>query len=484
MTWRAGLVLAVTATALGALAATAGAATTPPNDNRADARQLGPLPQTVNGTTAGATVEPREPGSCADNGGSVWYSVTVGSSAPDRIGIKLAANGKLDAVLDVYRLERSRIASVRCEQTGERDGRAALAFTPEAGATYLIRVAQLADSASGTFSLNVFAFRAPAPPPGPRLGSRGSSGTLDKDLAPQTAYSMRLTAGTVYKVNLVKRSPGCMSLRFYPPGSTSFGDASLRGLSCAGYRLFTPRTSGLWSFVISADQRSRGGQPYSLHVARATSAETMPGIFLPNYGKYTGVLRGNVIDAVRLFRFDVTQRTDLVLFLETASGNPFDLKLLDDQGRYLQCNCGSTGEETIRRQISPGRYFVVVQAERFGWGQFTLSRQSRLITHVSVTIDGAGYVQAAPGAAMHIAAHVSPAVSGPVTIEVDRFDPVERWQFYRYYHVTAVNGLADLFFAPPHIGRWRATVSYDGTRTAAPATSGGAQALVAGPLRQ
>jgi hypothetical protein len=296
--------------------------------------------------------------------------------------------------------------------------------------------------------------------------------------------SLRLTAGTIYKVNLVKRSPGCMSLRFFPPGTTSFSDASLRGLWCAGYRLFTPRTSGLWSFGIFAARTSRGPQPYSLHVGRATSAETMPGIFLPNYGHYTDVLRGNVIDAVRLFRFDVTQRTDLVLFLETASTNPFDLKLLDDRGRYLQCNCGNTGEETIRRQISPGRYFVVVQAEHFGWGQFTLYRKSRLITHVSVTIDGAADVQVSPGAAMRIAARVSPAVSGPVTIEVDSFDPVERWQFYRYYHVTAVNGLAELPFLPPHIGRWRATVSYDGTRAAAPAASGFAQALVTGPLRQ
>ncbi len=85
---------------------------------------------------------------------------------------------------------------------------------------------------------------------------------------------------------------------------------------------------------------------------------------------------------------------------------------------------------------------------------------------------------------MRVTAQVSPAVSGPVTIEIDRFDPVEHWQFYRYYHVTAVGGLASLPFVAPHIGRWRATVSFDGTRTAAPATSGFAQALVAGPLRQ
>ena len=62
-----------------------------------------------------------------------------------------------------------------------------------------------------------------------------------------------------------------------------------------------------------------------------------------------------------------------------------------------------------------------------------------------------------------VAAHVTPAVNGPVTIEIDRFDPVEQWQFYRVYHVQAVHGVARIRFLPPDIGRWRALA-----RTAAP----------------
>jgi hypothetical protein len=180
----------------------------------------------------------------------------------------------------------------------------------------------------------------------------------------------------------------------------------------------------------------------------------------------------------------VTQRSDLVLFLQAASNAPFDLKLLNDQGHYLQCNCGSSGEETIRRQISPGRYFVVVQAHNFGWGPFTLYRESRLITHVSVSFDGTGYEQVTPGRTTRLQARVSPAVDGPVTFEVDSFDPVERWQFYRTIHAQAVHGVASISFRAPHLGRWRATVAYDGTKTASPATSGFAQILVAGPLTQ
>ena len=117
-------------------------------------------------------------------------------------------------------------------------------------------------------------------------------------------------------------------------------------------------------------------------------------------------------------------------------------------------------------------------------GPFTLYRQSRLITHVSVALDGTRYEQVSPGTGIQITANVAPAVDGPVTIEVDSFDPVQGWQFYRYYHVQAVGGVARMPFAAPHIGRWRATASFDGTRTASPATAGFSQALVAGPLQQ
>jgi hypothetical protein len=476
--------LIVAAALLGVPSTALASAGEPANDNRANATMLGALPQRVTGTTVGATTQSNDPGSgCAATAGSVWYALSTGPTPPSRIGIKLAANGNLDAAIDVYRQQRSQLLSVACRQTDD-NGQTALAFTPLANATYLIRVAQRAQSDSGTFSLVAIPLGPPPRPPGVRMGARGASSVLDGTLYTAAAYSKSLTAGTTYRVNLVKPGQGCMRLGIYAPGTTSFDSASLGGLSCGGYRLFTPRTSGLWSFLISADPNNPGRQPFALHIAPATSAETTPGILLPNLGHVSGFLRGNVIDDVRLFRFDVTHHSDLDLFLQAASNAPFDLKLLNDRGRYLQCNCGSTGEETIRRQVGPGRYFVVVQAEAFGSGPFTLYRQSRLITHVRVTIGGKSNAQVGPGSAMDIAAHITPAVDGPVTIEVDSFDPVERWQFYRYYHVSAFGGLAQLPFVAPHIGRWRATVSFDGTNTASPATTGFASALVAGPLEQ
>jgi hypothetical protein len=476
--------LIVAAALLGIPSTALAAAGAPANDNRANATTLGALPQTVTGTTSGAGTEANEPTSgCADTSASVWYALVTGPTPPARIGIKLAANGNLDAAVDVYQQQRSQLLPVACRRT-DNNGNTALAFPPLPNTTYLIRVAQRADSQPGTFSLKALALAGRPTPPGQLMGARGVNGVLDGTLDTAAAYSMDLTAGTIYRFNLVKPNQGCMQLSIFAPGTTSFSDSPLAGLSCGGYRLFTPRTSGRWSFLISADPNNPGTQRFGLHVAPATSAETAPGIYLPNLGHSTGFLRGNVIDDVRLFRFDVTQHSDLTLFLQAASDAPFDLKLLNDRGHYIQCNCGSTGEETIRRQVGPGRYFVVVQAEGFGSGPFTLYRQSRLITHVGITIDGKTNAQVGPGTALQIAAHITPAVNGPVTVEVDSFDPVEHWQFYRYYHVTAVNGLAQMPFVAPWVGRWRATVSFDGTSTASPATTGFDQALVAGPLEQ
>jgi hypothetical protein len=220
-------------------------------------------------------------------------------------------------------------------------------------------------------------------------------------------------------------------------------------------------------------------------VAPATSKETAPGVFLPNLTPITDRLNGTRIDVVRLYRFNVTQHSDLELDLLAASDALLNLKLLNDEGSYLQCNCGSSGQQTIRRQLSPGRYFVVVEAHSFGVAQFTLTLKLRLITHVDVTFDGTKYEEIPPGRAIRVDARVSPAVDGPITIEIERFDPIARWQFHRIYHLNAVNGLAEIRFLPPHIGRWRAWADYQGTSTSAPATGrsqGPAQALVAEPL--
>lgn len=460
------------------------AASPPPNDNRDSAQSVGALPVAVGGTTVGATVEIKEaPSGCARTAGSVWYAISFGSSPPGEVGVRVQANGDLDAAVDVFQRQRSQNIPVVCART-DQNGVADTTFQPSPNATYLIRVAERANSTSGTFSLKTFVVPPPPSPPGTGFPPHGGHGTLDSSFNAQDAYSLHLQAGTTYKLNLVKTNDGCVHLGIFPPGTSSFDGNAAADLSCAGYRLFTPAVSGLWSLLVSAAPGIDGSQPYWLHIAPASSLEMAPGILLPNFAHHTATLHGNIDTDVRLFRFDVTTFSDLTLFLQTASDKSFDLKLLNDQGRYLQCDCGSQGEETIRREVRPGRYFVVVQAEDFESGPFTLSRQSRTITHVHISFDGSGYEQISPGASTRVTATVSPTVDGPVTFELEYFDPVQRWQFRGYHRAEAVHGVAVLPFTPPRTGRWRATVVYNGTHSAAPATSGWANLLVAGPLTQ
>ena len=295
------------------------AASPPSNDNRNSAQPLGALPAAATGTTVGATVEANEPPSgCASTAGSVWYSISFGSSPPGEVGVKIQANGDLDAAVDVFQRQRSQNIPVTCART-DQNGFAGTTFQPSSDTTYLIRVAQRANSVSGTFSLKAFVVPPPPSPPGPALPARGGHGILDSIFNTQDAYSLDLQGGTTYKFNLVKTNGGCMSLDIFPPGTSSFGGGATAGLSCAGYRLFTPTVSGRWSFLVSAASGVDGSQPYWLHVAPATSLEMAPGIFLPNFAHYKATLRGNLETDVRLFRFDVTTFSDLTLFLQTAS---------------------------------------------------------------------------------------------------------------------------------------------------------------------
>jgi hypothetical protein len=102
-----------------------------------------------------------------------------------------------------------------------------------------------------------------------------------------------------------------------------------------------------------------------------------------------------------------------------------------------------------------------------------------------VRVDGGGSAQLAPGQAATVQALVSPNVSGPVTVEVQQFDPLEGWQFVRAIRGSASGGRADVPFVPPTPGRWRATVKFDGTREIAPSEAGHfVPILVGGALQE
>lgn len=232
---------------------------------------------------------------------------------------------------------------------------------------------------------------------------------------------------------------------------------------------------------MQSNDRSRGPQRYHLDVAAAGLDDTLPGRRLGRRAR--GALRGGKIDVVDLYRFDIVRRSNVSLRLRTGSDNAFDLLLLRQSGRSLECACGERGSVRSDRRLRPGRYYAAVRADAASAGRYLLRRIVRTITATRITIDGARKAGSAPGRPVTIRASVRPRVGGPVTILVERFDPLFGFQFARRYRTRASGGTAAVSFRPPAIGRYRASAVFRGTRSAAPSESGFAGLLVAEPLR-
>jgi hypothetical protein len=102
-------------------------------------------------------------------------------------------------------------------------------------------------------------------------------------------------------------------------------------------------------------------------------------------------------------------------------------------------------------------------------------RESRTITSTSLSFSSS---KAAPGEGLGIDVKVSPAASGPVVVEIERFDPVFGWQFYRQETAYVSEGAASVPFTPPAVGQWRAKATYEGSRTSSPSAVGFSYLLV------
>ena len=470
-----GLAVLIAVLAVGAPAASAAP---PPNDNRADAEVV-TLPADIEGTTAEATRQEAEPESgCATETGSVWYRVT-----PERAGrivLSLAASGDMDAVVDVYRVRRSQLEPIRCEATDE-EGRSAFSVNVRADQTYLIRVARLTNSTAEAFRLRLQLGQPPARPPGRPLPREGASGTLNSVLIPSVAWSVRLRPGVTYRFNLASGS--CTPLSFYAPGTESFGERPIRYLRCGGYFTFTPDIGegGRYSLLAEAPGR-RGNASYRLTAARAGRDDTAPGHFIGNYARATGHLNAKRIDVVDLYRFDVRRRSDLRLRL--ASDERFEVRLISSRGKRI---ARAFAGEDINVDVPRGRYFAAVRARRGASGDYRLARLSRTITRTRVTVDGSRKPKPVePGDAVTLGAHVLPGVRGPVQFQIQRYDPLTGWQFYRARRDGAARrtGRAAVRFKPPTVGRWRVKAFFLGTRASSPSRSRWREWRVQGPLEE
>jgi hypothetical protein len=464
-----------------ASAQTAPAATTPPapaNDDLANAQVIHSLPATISGTTVGATIEPSEAASSCNvsTTNSVWYSLRAGRA--QRIAADLAAAGALDATIDVYHAVRSQLTPVSCEQTSSQ-GKASLSFRASKNGLYEIRVAALQSSQLAGFTLEVFLPTPAVGPPGRPLPAGGVAGQVDRIQNINAAYSFTLHAGVSYLINLANKTPhACVRGELFAPGTSSFEEGSpLLHIGCGGYRLFTPGPGrgGRYSFQITPRLSRSGVQRFHLQVAPAGPAETAPGIGLGNYAHAHGYLDGSRVSVLRLYRLDVTSHSNLTLRLIAPSSADFNLQLRNQNGDVIECQCGGSGSQTLQHQLQPGRYYAVVSVRDATAGSFTLVRESRTITSTSLSFTTA---HATAGQGLGIEVKVSPAASGPVTVIIERFDPVFGWQFYRQVNAFASDGLASIPFTPPAVGRWRAKATYGGSRTASPSAVGFSYLLV------
>lgn len=448
----------------------------PANDNRATAAPVQGLPATVSGTTVGATDDPKDPRSdCGRAHDTVWYRLSGAEAA--RLVVRINAFGDLDAVVAVYRSVRSRLIPAGCTATDE-NGRGALSFT-SGGGDYLVMVGRERTSDDGKFRLTIFRQEPSSKAPGRALPRRGVGTWVEPISDYDDAWSLRMRAGVEYRINLSPARGRCITLALFGPGTRSFAGAQPRHLlPCGGYFTYTPGLGGTgrYSLLVTASDQRPGRQRYHLQAARAGADDMAPGLPLRNLQTRRGTISGTRIDVVDLYRFHVSGRADVMLtFRGPASAR---LILLGENGHRLG---SSDGPATLTSRLGRGTYFVAVRAESGAHGGYRLSLLERTITTTTVLANGTRSATVAPGASVAITVAVAYSPAGAVRLELDRFDPLSGWHFYRLYRLhLGASGRVGFSWRPPTIGHWRVRGSFGGTRTASPSDGGTARIVVSG----
>ncbi len=434
----------------------------PSNDTRSQATRVATPPATIRGTTLGATWDENDPDACGLSGGTVWYRLSTGGA--ERLILTLKAQGDLDASMAVLRRVRSETDVVGCKPTNSK-GVAVLPVPITKGATYLVVIGQREESAPGDFALNVIRAQAPERAPGQPLRNGSARGTLNGLTNVNDVWWTAMQPGDTYRVALSSRP--CVSMTLRREGVT------LRSMSCSGYTTFTPGPDGGGRYVFEISSPSgTGSSSYRLRVAQAGPDDLGVGKELGNLSTARGTLAPAAVDVVDVYHFDVAERSDVRLRLGGKAD--YSLILLADSGSRI-----SNSKEQIRRQLERGRYVVAVRGEIGApAATYTLGLVIRRLTTTSLT---ASLAEAAPGAAVSLTLTTAPAPgSGLVKIQIDRFDPLDGWQFYRVITVPA--GSRSVTWTPPALGRWRVRATFTGTLLFSPSRSAYVTVVAAVPL--
>jgi hypothetical protein len=470
--WRAVAMIAAVALAVPLAAASPAAAAPPANDSRAAAQPVGALPVTIQGSTAGSSLDSDEPFGCAPLKNSVWYSFTP---TKDRsVLLALDAAGDLDASVAVFTRERSQLTQVGCSTT-DRRGEATLDLDVSGDTEYLVQVGARAGSADAAFTLRIVVPDDPAKAPGEKLPATGVAASVQRFANQDDAWYVDLVRGRTYRLNLVTVGEGCVNLQLFPAGTKSFGGGSLRNVSCDAHTVFVAERTGRYPMLVTAPRSSRAVLKYRLRVGAALADDTAPGLPLAADRRVHGSLHGSELDALDLYRFGVAHRSDMRIRLATE--RQFELALMTAGGHVL-----AIGRHRVDARLGRGRYFVAVRSLDGADGKYVLRRHARTITSARTLVNGTRSTTVGERRAVTLAVRVSPAVDGPTTLVVERFDPIDGWLFAARFRPQASGGTAAVTWTPPKLGRYRVTGAFDGTFSASPSEGGTATFSVVEPL--
>jgi hypothetical protein len=437
----------------GRATSTVALAVTPVNDDFDAAIQL-PVPAKVTGTTEGATYADDDPDLCSDAYAPVWYSLKPAESG--RVAVRLTVRGRADAVVAVFRQDRSKVAPLGCDISNAA-GVAGVPFDATRGDTYVIAVAAPWSDAGGEFALE--SFRVPAVRfPGIRV-SRDRDVALDPLLQPAAAASVQLRGGTTYRIAATAKN-ACVHASLLRRPDANAG-ALVTSEGCSGYLAYTPRTGGRLPLLVSVPE----GRPATVHIAiRAAEQDDLaPGITLSDGSVHHGALSTRSADAVDMYSFRVAATADATVSLRGTLST--DVLLFDARGKALGCACDGRRAADIVKRVGPGTYLAVVRARPGESGRYGITLRLREPTTTVVRMGAGG--------ALQVSARVRPApAGGRLVLELDRFDPLSGWQFAASTtHVARPDGTT-VFSLRPAVGSWRVRVHYGGTLSASPSDSG------------
>jgi hypothetical protein len=307
---------------------------------------------------------------------------------------------------------------------------------------------------------------APERHPGRALRRGGVRDSVNGLTDVNDVWSVRLRRGTTYQ--LAFSSSPCAR-------ATLYARNRVVRLSCRAHSTFTPGRDGGGRYVVEVTASpSATRQRYRLHIAAAAADDVGVGVELRPGSGARGSLSPSGVDVLDLYHFDVVRQSEVRLRLSQTAGS-FGLVVLTDTGSRMAAGGGE-----FRRSLGRGRYVVAVQgAVGSRAGRYRLSLRLRDVTSTSVLASGRSSTEVSPGSFVTLSCLVSPAASGRVELQIDRFDPLTGWHFHRVVRISAGSSIS---WRPPAAGRWRVRARFLGSARSAPSRSGYAHILVARPI--